>query len=490
MQTKFDVIIIGAGAAGLYAALNTDENVNVLILSKQEIEVCNSALAQGGIAAVYGISDVLKDSFDLHYRDSLRAGGFKNNPETLRKLVTEAPTDIERILYFGVDFDRDASGDFHRTLEGGHSRRRIFHYKDASGAELTSRLAEKVKTKPNVTIVENASVCDLKKTDTGFSAFVIKNGEKLFFDCAYVVLASGGIGRIYEKTTNAPTATGDGIYLAEKVGAKIKNLSLIQFHPTAYPDPDTGQCFLISESVRGEGAYLVNKNGRRFMEDYDPERMELAPRDVVSHAIVTEGKKLGSDEFYLDITHKPKEFITEHFPNIYRFLMSKGIDMSTDKIPVYPCHHYLMGGINVDINAKTSVERLYACGECAHTGVHGNNRLASNSLLEALVFGRLAAEDISRRIKTDKPNTEHLQSFPFNFSDNAPEVPSGVRRKIRSIMQRAFFVIPDMAAAAEGFETISKLREDLENGGYRLDTHCTEAKSLAACAYIILREIL
>jgi L-aspartate oxidase len=511
LNTKYHVIIAGAGVAGLYAALCLPKDITVLLLSKQSLEVCNSSLAQGGIAAVYNPAD--DDNYNLHYHDSLRAGGFKNNPETLWKLVSEAPLDIERVINFGVDFDKDSCGNYHRTLEGGHCRRRIFHYKDSSGNEVTSRLREQVLSRDNITVMSEAELCNLKCTHTGFSADVLFVGEKgdvtpvqngtvpanlqgghhETFDCAYFILATGGIGRVYERTTNASIATGDGICIAYELGAKIKNLSYIQFHPTAFNDKSetgTRECFLISESVRGEGAYLINRDGRRFMADYDPERMELAPRDVVSHAIISEAKKLSSDEFYLDITHKPADFIREHFPAINKFLLSKGIDMTTDKIPIYPCHHYLMGGINVDVTGQTSVNRLYACGECAHTGVHGQNRLASNSLLEALVFGRSCAEQITKRLREKPVNPEKLTTYRFLRRFDAKPIPVGLRTKIREIMQKACFVFPDMGEVKRGLPEVTRIKEELENGNYIVDANYVEAKSLATVAYLILREII
>jgi L-aspartate oxidase len=491
LETKFHVIIAGAGVAGLYAALSFHSDVKVLVLSKGKLEVCNSSLAQGGIAAVYKSPE--NDSFKLHYHDSLRAGGFKNNPETLWRLVTEAPNDIDKIIKLGVDFDKDNTGEYHRTLEGGHCRRRIFHYKDSSGSEVTETLRKNVLKAPNITVMEEAELVNLKCTHTGFSADVLYIDKHVTFDCAYFIMATGGIGRVYERTTNASIATGDGICLAYELGAKIKNLSLIQFHPTAFYEREAEglrECFLISESVRGEGAYLRNCDGKRFMEDYDPERMELAPRDVVSHAIISESKKLGSDEFYLDITHKPGDFITAHFPAINKFLLSKNIDMTKDMIPVFPCHHYLMGGINVDVTGQTSVNRLYACGECAHTGVHGNNRLASNSLLEALVFGRTCAEEISKRLRDNPVDTEKLSSYRFLRRYDSKPIPTGIRTKIRAIMQKAAFIIPDMREVKAGLPEVTRIKEDLENGNYTVDANYAEAKSLATVAYLILREII
>jgi L-aspartate oxidase len=506
MDYKYHVIIAGAGVAGLYAALSLDPDVKALVLSKRALEVCNSSLAQGGIAAVYKPPD--DDTAKLHYHDSLRAGGFKNNPETLWRLVTEAPNDIERIIGCGVDFDKDETGEYHRTLEGGHCRRRIFHYKDSSGDEVTKKLREQVLAAPNITVLAEAELCNLKCTHTGFSADVLIGDGHYTYDCAYFIMATGGIGRVYERTTNSAIATGDGICIAYELGAKIKNLSLIQFHPTAFyesagsdinteqSDEDAArggymrECFLISESVRGEGAYLVNRDGRRFMADYDPERMELAPRDVVTHAIISESKKLGSNEFYLDITHKPADFLRAHFPAINAFLLTQGIDMTTDKIPVFPCHHYLMGGINVDVTGQTSVDRLYACGECAHTGVHGNNRLASNSLLEALVFGRTCAEEISKRLHDKPVNVSSLATYRFLRRADAKPVPKGVRTLVRRIMQKAYFAIPDMREVKADLPEITRIKEDLENGNFIVDADYVEAKSLATVAYLILREII
>lgn len=487
MSKNYDVIIAGAGAGGLYSALNLPEDLNVLLIAKRELILCNSALAQGGIAAVYQPED---DSARLHTNDTLIAGGFKNNPDSLKILVSEAPNEIETLLSLNVDFDRDENGVLHRTLEGGHSRRRIFHHKDSTGFEITTKLQEALKSRPNVTVMENALLCGLKRTSTGFSADISAEDGRDTYNSRFFILATGGIGRVYDFTTNSAIATGDGITFAYEMGANIKNLSLIQFHPTAFNNKHTRECFLISEAVRGEGAYLKNKDGERFMRNYD-ERLELAPRDVVSHAIVTEGRRLGSDEFYLDITHKDPEFLKNRFPMIYTYLLSQGIDMTKDMIPIYPCQHYLMGGINVNTHAMTSIDGLYAVGECSHTGVHGNNRLASNSLLEALVFGRQAALDIAERIKNNKDyELDRLESASFTVSENAVPIPAGIRTEIRHIMQKSYFVIPNMQEALAGFERVSEIKAMLEEGDYITDHNYIEARSLAAVAYLILKEVI
>lgn len=483
MPNNYDVIIAGCGVAGLYAAINLPKNLNILIICKRELDLCNSSLAQGGIAGVYNSPT---DNIQYHQNDTLIAGGFKNNIDAVHTLVSEAAHDIGRIIDLGVDFDKNPDGTYHRTLEGGHGHHRIFHHADATGAEITSKLLAEVQTMKNVTILENALMCGVKKTSTGYSAFICCGDEYNTYNCHFMILATGGIGRVYEFTTNSAIATGDGIAFAYEMGAKIKNLSYVQFHPTAFNNKRTRECFLISEAVRGEGAYLRNEKGERFMQNYD-ERLELAPRDVVSHAIVLESRKQNSTEFYLDISYKDSDFLKKRFPMIYRNLLGQGYDLTKDRIPIFPCQHYLMGGIDVNDNSETSLPNLYACGECAHTGVHGNNRLASNSLLEALVFSRHAAEDIAGK----------LESCPVGFEDASFEantgnehMPHGFRTEVRRIMQQSHFVIPDKKAAAEGFKRVEEIRNDLINSGYYVDTAYVEAKSLVTMAYIILKEVI
>ena len=329
-------------------------------------------------------------------------------------------------------------------------------------------------------------MCDVKKTSTGFSFLILKDNEYHTCSCHYSIFATGGIGRVYEYTTNSAIATGDGIAMAYNLGAEIKNLSYIQFHPTGFNNKHTRETFLISESVRGEGAYLKNCNGERFMQNYD-DRLELAPRDVVSHAIMAEAKKTGSDKFYLDITHKDPEFVKERFPMINQKLLEAGYDMTKDMIPIFPCHHYLMGGINVDTFARTNVDRLYACGECSHTGVHGNNRLASNSLLEALVFSRRAAGDINEKIKADGKNFEE---YNFAVDEKAEHIPAGIRTQIRDIMQHSYFVIPNEDELEPGLKKVSELKDFLYNGHFKEDRDYVEAKSLATVAYIVLTDAI
>ncbi len=480
---NYDVVIVGSGIAGLYSALNLSSNMKILILTKKELTLCNSALAQGGIAGVYKSPD---DDPEIHKQDTFIAGGYENNPETLDILVNEAKIDLEKIIRVGVSFDKTSDGDYHRTLEGGHTRHRIFHYADATGYEILTTLIGAVKKLPNVDLLENSLLCDLKKTNTGFSFDVLQNNQHLYYNSHFCILATGGIGRVYKYTTNSAIATGDGIAFAHKLGVKIKNLNYIQFHPTAFNNKETRECFLISEAVRGEGAYLRNCNGERFMQNYD-ERLELAPRDVVSNSIMLETKKTGSDKFFLDITHKDPDFIKKRFPMIFKNLSQQGFDLTRDLIPIYPCQHYLMGGIEVDKDSQTPVSGLFACGECSCTGVHGNNRLASNSLLEALVFSRRASNIINRDIKT-KPKA--FANYPFTFDSSASKIPKGIRTEIRTIMQESFFVIPDRDGLEKGYKRIKEIKEMLENGNWLVDNDYVIANSLATVAYLVLKEVI
>jgi len=483
MFKNYDVVIAGTGVAGLYCALNLSPDLKVLLISKRSLKLCNSSLAQGGVAAVY---ESPNDNTQLHANDTLIAGGFKNNPKAIKVLVENAAREIQKLIEIGVEFDRNPDGNFHRTLEGGHSRHRIFHYKDSTGDEIVTKLINKVKNLPNVDILENALLCGVKKTSSGFSFDILQNGGHNYYNSHYCVLATGGIGRVYEYTTNSAIATGDGIAFAYEMGVSIKNLSLVQFHPTAFNNKKTRECFLISEAVRGEGAYLLNCHGERFMHKYD-ERLELAPRDVVSNAIISESKETGSEDFYLDITHKGAEFLQNRFPMIYGHLKEHGFDMAKDRIPIFPCQHYLMGGINVDTRSMTDMDGLYAIGECSHTGVHGNNRLASNSLLEALVFSRIAAEDISEKAKN---NDCGFEDYPFTMPQNPNEMPTGLRTEIRHIMQKGYFVVPDKKASLEGFERICEIKKLLETGNFEITSDYIEAKSLATVAYLILKEVI
>ncbi len=482
MKTNFDVIIAGCGAAGLYGAINLPSELSVLVLAKKELTLCNSALAQGGIAGVYKSP---KDSPELHKHDTFVAGGFENDPVTTDILVNEAADAIDSIIKMGVEFDKKEDGDYHRTLEGGHGMRRIFHHKDATGFEIETKLLAYAQTLPNVTILENALVCETVKTGTGFSLLVLKDEDYVTFNSRKLIFATGGIGRVYEFTTNSAIATGDGIAMAYKLGAPIKHLSYIQFHPTAFNNRSTRECFLISEAVRGEGAYLKNCYKERFMDRYD-KRLELAPRDVVSHSIIFESKRTGSDEFWLDISHKDPEFIKERFPMIYENLLKYGYDLTKEPVPIYPCQHYLMGGIDVDEWARTGVEGLYACGECSHTGVHGNNRLASNSLLEALVFSKRAAKDIAEKLS--KEEKRELVSYEFKVDRDAPPIPKGIRTDIRRVMQKAYFVMPEVSELKDGLKLCEEIMDFLNRYSFRLDRDYIEARNLATVAYIVLSE--
>ncbi|HZJ77478.1 MAG TPA: L-aspartate oxidase [Oscillospiraceae bacterium] len=482
MKGKYDVIIAGCGVAGLYAALQFDNNTNILLLSKQEKTVSGSSLAQGGVAAVLDHED---DSFDLHIEDTLIAGRYKNEYSAVEVLISEGPQDIKRILDMGVDFDRDKNGKLLKTLEGGHCRRRIVHHKDQTGKEMVDKLLAAVKQRPNIDLQENAMICSTAKLYNGFRLIILQNNEYLNVCSSYMIIATGGIGRVYQFTTNPSIATGDGIRFAYEMGAKIKNLSFVQFHPTAFNSPNSREQFLISEAVRGEGAYLLNNDLERFMHKYD-ERLELAPRDVVSRSIILESRRTGSNNFYLDIRHRGKEFVNKRFPAISDACRQRGVNMAEDLIPVFPCQHYLMGGIDVDLNSRTTVPRLYAAGECAHTGVHGGNRLASNSLLEALVFGRRAAHDIMRSLCSGYPPVEVAD---YGINPKGAPLPKGFRTQIREIMQRAYFVMPDEKAIHEGHRRLEEILTRLKSGRFALTTNFCEALSLATVATIILREV-
>lgn len=393
---KFDVLIIGSGLAGQSAALRLAEHCNVALVSKRALEDSASGWAQGGIAAVLDS----RDSIEAHIHDTLVAGAWLNNLEATRYVVENGRRAIEWLIEQGVPFTKDEAG-YHLTREGGHSARRVIHVADATGLAVQETLTRRVRANPKITILEDHIAIDLitgEKLGTGenrcFGAYVLnnRNGEVVTIGASHTLLATGGAGKVYLYTTNPDTSTGDGIAMAYRAGCRVSNMEFIQFHPTCLYHPQA-KSFLISEAVRGEGGLLILPDGTRFMLEHD-ERAELAPRDVVARAIDFEMKKRGLDCVFLDISHKSEDFIRNHFPNIYARCLELGIDITQEPIPVVPAAHYTCGGIVSDLRGRTDVSGLYVAGEASCTGLHGANRLASNSLLECLVFSEAAVNDI------------------------------------------------------------------------------------------------
>lgn len=397
MNEQYDVVIIGGGLAGLYTSLILKPTLKILVLVKDNLEESNSFLAQGGIAVALSP----KDSPKNHFTDTMIAGAGICEVDALRQMVYDAAENIKALQEMGVVFDRE-DGQISMTREGGHSKRRILHIDgDATGRGLMKVLLSYVRQKENITIKENCFTMDLLVDNHRcIGVIVLEEEHKVYYYAQAVVLATGGIGMVYGETTNSLIATGDGIAMSYRAGALIKDMEFIQFHPTVFHNNQHSKRFLISEAVRGEGAYLRNRYKERFMKNYDPQG-ELAPRDIVARAIVSEMKKTDSDFVYLDVTHLEQEVIAKRFPNIAAKCLDYGIDITKQMIPVSPAQHYCMGGVQTDLYGRTSIPGLYACGETAWTGVHGANRLASNSLLESVVFGQKVALKLEEEIKKE-----------------------------------------------------------------------------------------
>ena len=417
MQTDF--LVIGSGIAGLTYALKTAKQFptkKVLVITKTNADETNTKYAQGGIAGVW---DEEKDSFNKHIDDTLIAGDGLCNEAIVEIVVKEGPERIREIIEYGASFDKDATGEYALGREGGHSEYRILHHKDVTGKEMERALLDEVSKTNNIEIYNHCFVIDIitqhhlgflvtKSTldITCYGVYVLNLNtnkiEKILSNIT--LLATGGCGQAYRTTTNPKIATGDGIAMVYRAKGRIENMEFIQFHPTALYEPGVSPSFLITEAVRGDGGILRNKAGEAFMEKYD-ERKDLAPRDIVARAIDNEMKKGGNEHVYLDCRHMDKEKFIHHFPNIYEKCLSIGIDVTQHMIPVAPAAHYSCGGIKTDEHARTSIQNLYACGECASTGLHGANRLASNSLLEAMVFGHRAFLDVVNKFKNGNAST-------------------------------------------------------------------------------------
>ena len=402
IEHRCDVLIIGSGAAGLSLALKLADHCQVIVLSKSDRNEGSTRYAQGGIAAVFDE----QDSIDAHVTDTLAAGAGLCEEPAVRFTAERAKSSLEWLIGYGVPFDteKSESGEerFHLTREGGHSHRRILHAADATGEALQITLNDAVSTHPNIHVFERYNAIDLipsKEEKNSIVGAYVWNRQQEHVEvirAPFVALATGGGSKVYQYTSNPDVSSGDGIAMAWRAGCRVANMEFNQFHPTCLYHPQARN-FLITEALRGEGANLCHADGTRFMQKFD-ERGDLAPRDVVARAIDYEMKRLGADCMYLDISHKPADFIVKHFPNIYRKCRSLGIDITREPIPVVPAAHYSCGGVITDFNAKTDLNNVYAIGEVAYTGLHGANRMASNSLLECVVFASAAAEDIIKKL--------------------------------------------------------------------------------------------
>ena len=423
MNEYYDVIIVGTGAAGLYCALMLSERKKILILTKQEADLSDSFLAQGGICMLRGVDDY-KDYFE----DTMRAGHYENNERAVDLMIRSSNDIIRDLVSRKVDFARTADGELDFTREGAHSRPRILFHKDITGKEITSTLLKQVLTKENIEIREHMTMVDLISRDNICGGVIAMNRNNEVFPvyAEHVVLACGGLGGLFHNSTNYPHISGDGIGIAMKHHVELEHLDYIQIHPTTLYSQKPGRRFLISESVRGEGALLYDKNGQRFTN-------ELQPRDLLTQAITIQMEKDGTDFVWEDMRPLGEKTILEHFPNIFQKCMEEGFDPRKEPIPVVPAQHYFMGGISVNLASRTSMHGLYACGETSCNGVHGKNRLASNSLLESLVFARRAADDI---IFGETPAFSNSVRLDLKQYEDREIILAGYHRMVKAEIER------------------------------------------------------
>jgi L-aspartate oxidase len=454
---EFDTVVIGSGLAGLTAAYHSSRFGNVAIVTKSELDTSNSYYAQGGIAAA--ITE--DDSPEEHMKDTLNAGRGLCDRDAVEVLVNEGRDRIKEIIDWGMKFDKK-EGEYLLGLEGGHSRRRILHAGgDATGKELTCFFLQKVKEQSSVTPFEYMAVVKLLKNNnriTGILAIDFKTGENIIFKSKSVILATGGLSRLYARTTNPHTATGDGIALAYEAGAKIADIEFIQFHPSALYIPGK-DAYLISEAVRGEGAWLLDKEGKRFMKDIHP-LAELAPRDVVAYSIFKRINESDSDYIYLSLKHLDEKKIKTRFYNIYMHLKELGYDLTKDLLPVAPAAHYMTGGIITNLNAETNIKGLFICGEAASTGVMGANRLASNSLLECLVFGKRASE---KAATLKWPESDFRDIIPVNINKENEDVFLSYQNEAASLMSKNLGIVRNRESIIQTLDKFLEITDKYKN---------------------------
>jgi L-aspartate oxidase len=507
MEHKTDFLVIGSGIAGLSFALKVAEHGTVSIVTKKEAMETSTNYAQGGIASVFGDFD----SFDLHIQDTLDAGDGLCRENVVDMVVRSGPERIRELMDWGVAFTRNSAGnlELHLGLEGGHSRKRIVHAGDLSGHVIEQALVERIRNHPRIRLFENHIAVDLitysmrmkrgtvtaAHEDICCGAYVLDTtaNEVLTFHAKITILATGGAGKIYLFTSNPDIATGDGIAMAYRAGALVANLEFVQFHPTCLYHPEAKN-FLISEAVRGEGGVLIDSRGRAFMEDYDPKK-DLACRDVVARAIDTELKKSGDDCVFLDISHQEAGFIQERFPNIYAKCLSLGINMAKEPIPVVPAAHYMCGGVLVDIDGKTDIERLYALGETACTGLHGANRLASNSLLEAVVYAHRASGQAVKDLKTihDEVCRDLPRWDPMGTTDSDEAiVVSHNWDEIRRTMWNYVGIVRSNKRLLRAWHRIETIQKEIREyyWDFKITSDLIELRNLAMVAELIVQSAI